>query len=203
MHSQHWRPDARRAQGSGSGRSPVGTVLHYSLPPTRGQPCQPAINGLSPYSRYPFQSIAISSLWILLKSSYGSVISTLHLYGILIYLLLFISSAMCCLYLSWASWLKDFTEDQLLSWMWHPAHAVVFQWNQLETLPCLGYIHYPQCCFLDPSGHFHRHALWMSLRFRNLPASCSHPCPQEHSLAVRGVQKYSAHFSHEARTSQK
>lgn len=201
MHSQCWRPDVHREQGSGSGRSPVGPVFRYSLLPTRGWPCQPAINGLSPYSRYPFQSIAISSLWILLQPSPSSVISALHC--ILIYPLLFVSSAMCCLYVAWASWLKDFIEDHLISWTWHPAHAVVFQWKQLETLPCLGYAHYSQYLFLDLSRHCYRHPLWMSLRFTNLSASCSHPCPQKHSLAVRGVQKYSIHFSHEARTNQK
>lgn len=57
------------------------------------------VNGLYPYSRHPFQSIAISSLWISLKFRTGSLTPILHLYYILIYLLFFLSPAMCCLYL--------------------------------------------------------------------------------------------------------
>lgn len=144
-------PETWRAESTGKWQIPVGTVLRYSLPPTPRQPCQPTIN-----SRYLFQSIVLSSLWILMQSSPGSAISTLPLCGVLIYPLLFLSSAMGCFCLSWAKSLKGFTEDKLISRTWHPAHAVFFQWNQLETLPCLEYIHHSQSCFLDLSGCFHR-----------------------------------------------
>lgn len=152
-------PEIWRAESTGKWQIPVGTVLCYSLPPTLGQPCQPTINSLCPYSRYPFQSIVLSSLGILTESSPGSAISALPLYGVLIHPLLFISSDVCCFCLSWAKRLKDFTEDQLISRTWHPARAVFFQWKQIETLPYMGYIHYPQICFLDLSGCFHRHSL--------------------------------------------
>lgn len=188
MHSQHQTPDV---QGSGSGRSPVGTVFHCSLLPSTPQN---AAGSLSPPEILPwFSSTCLA--WCPYLSAFVCTI---------IYApLTFIAGIL----------LKDLIEDQLISWTWHLTYSVVVQWNQLETLPCLWYAHYPQLTagleippwhsFLDPARHFHRHPLWLSLRFRNLPASCSHPYLQECSLALRGVQKYSIRFSHEARSSQK
>lgn len=154
------------------------------------------ISGLCPYSSYPFQSIAIHSLWTPLKFSPASLIPILHLYDILIYLLLFLSSAMCCLYLLRVSWLEDFVENQLISWTWYLVHTVVFQWNQKHYLAWEN-IYYPQYCFLDLSGQVHRHPIWMSSRFRNLPVSCPvhiHVLKSTHLLSE--VSKNTACTSH-------